>query len=161
MEPVVPGGLLRSSATSRSTPASDLVPVRVTTYPGHGSFGPDARRGAGQDQDAALPAPVRSPERGHGGIAGTTAVLAELNEYQGFLPLPPEASGRVSVRCFRSCPTTSARWWSISRSTSSPDAAVLERWPVDARGFLGGPAGTGIPTPAGPPHSSPMKEGLS
>ncbi|MGP0221373.1 MULTISPECIES: alanine racemase [unclassified Paenarthrobacter] len=37
-----------------------LVPVGVFTYPGHGSSGPDARKRAAMDQEAALTAAVRS-----------------------------------------------------------------------------------------------------
>ena len=188
-----------------------LVPAGVFTYPGHGSAGPDARKRAAEDQDAALVTAVRSlsaagitpevvsagstptvefatnsviteirpgeyvfndlnntrlgactedqialfvagtvvsdwvpdqvildigtkalgregsPEIGYGGIAGTTAVLSRLNEYHGFLPLPGGDSAPASGPCFPWSPTTSARWWSISRNTSSPTAPA-QRW---------------------------------
>ncbi|WP_332762681.1 alanine racemase [Pseudarthrobacter sp.] len=199
-----------------------LVPVGVFTYPGHGSAGPDARRGAAQDQDAALIAAVRSlsaagvtaevvsagstptvefstssviteirpgeyvfndlnntrlgactedqialfvagtvvsdwvpdqvildigtkalgregsPERGYGGIAGTNAVLSKLNEYHGFLPLPPgdfrPGVGTVlPVVPNHVCPVVvNFEEYIVTDSAGTS----LERWPVDARGFL-------------------------
>lgn len=199
-----------------------LVPVGVFTYPGHGSAGPDARRGAAKDQDAALIAAVRSfnaagvtaevvsagstptvefstssviteirpgeyvfndlnnarlgactedqialfvagtvvsdwvpdqvildigtkalgregsPERGYGGIAGTSAVLSKLNEYHGFLPLPaggfrPWVGTVLPVVPNHVCPVViNFEEYIITDSTGT----TLERWPVDARGFL-------------------------
>ncbi|MEA5454718.1 alanine racemase [Sinomonas sp. JGH33] len=199
-----------------------LVPVGVFTYPGHGSAGPDSRRGAAQDQEAALTAAVRSlsavgvtaevvsagstptvefatnsviteirpgeyvfndlnnarlgacaqdqialfvagtvvsdwvpdqvildvgtkalgregsPERGYGAIAGTDAVLAKLNEYHGFLPLPPgafhpEVGTVLPVVPNHVCPVVvNFEEYIVTDSTGTS----LQRWPVDARGFL-------------------------
>ena len=61
MVPAVPGlppeaaGDLALAARNRG-----LVPAGVFTYPGHGSAGPDARKRAADDQDAALVTAVRS-----------------------------------------------------------------------------------------------------
>ncbi|MEJ1193507.1 alanine racemase [Pseudarthrobacter sp. CCNWLW207] len=199
-----------------------LVPAGVFTYPGHGSAGPDARKGAAKDQDTALIAAVRSfnaagvtaevvsagstptvefstssviteirpgeyvfndlnnarlgactedqialfvagtvvsdwipdqvildigtkalgregsPERGYGGIAGTTAVLSKLNEYHGFLPLPaggfrPRVGTVLPVVPNHVCPVVvNFEEYIVTDSTGTS----LERWPVDARGFL-------------------------
>jgi D-serine deaminase-like pyridoxal phosphate-dependent protein len=199
-----------------------LVPLGVFTYPGHGSAGPDARKGAAADQDAALTTAVRSlnaagvtaevvsagstptvefatnsviteirpgeyvfndlnntrlgactedqialfvagtvvsdwvpdqvildigtkvlgregnPGIGYGGIAGTNAVLSKVNEYHGFLPLPPggfrPGIGTVlPVVPNHVCPVVvNFEEYIITDSTG----ASLERWPVDARGFL-------------------------
>lgn len=199
-----------------------LVPVGVFTYPGHGSSGPDARRSAAQDQDAALTAAVDSlaavgitpevvsagstptvefatnsviteirpgeyifndlnntrlgacsddqialfvagtvvsdwvpgqvildvgtkvlgregsPERGYGGVAGTNAVLSKLNEYHGFLPLPPgdfrPGVGTVlPVVPNHVCPVVvNFDEYIVTDSTGT----TLQRWAVDARGFL-------------------------
>jgi D-serine deaminase-like pyridoxal phosphate-dependent protein len=199
-----------------------LVPAGVFTYPGHGSAGPDARKRAADDQDAALTTAVRSltavgitpsvvsagstptvefatssviteirpgeyvfndlnntrlgactedqialfvagtvvsdwvpdqvildigtkalgregsPERGYGGIAGTTAVLSKLNEYHGFLPLPggrfrPGVGTVLPVVPNHVCPVVvNFEEYIVTDSTGS----TLERWPVDARGFL-------------------------
>lgn len=197
-----------------------LVTVGVFTYPGHGSAGPDARKRAADDQDAALTTAVRSltaagitpevvsagstptvefatssviteirpgeyvfndlnntrlgactedqialfvagtvvsdwvpdqvildigtkalgregsPERGYGGIAGTTAVLSKLNEYHGFLPLPgagfrPGVGAVLPVVPNHVCPVVvNFEEYIVTDSTGS----TLERWPVDARG---------------------------
>lgn len=199
-----------------------LVPAGVFTYPGHGSAGPDARKGAAKDQDTALIAAVRSfnaagvtaevvsagstptvefstssviteirpgeyvfndlnnarlgactedqialfvagtvvsdwipdqvildigtkalgregsPERGYGGIAGTSAVLSKLNEYHGFLPLPaggfrPRVGTVLPVVPNHVCPVVvNFEEYIVTDSTGTS----LERWPVDARGFL-------------------------
>lgn len=199
-----------------------LVPVGVFTYPGHGSSGPDARKGAADDQDTALTTAVRSlnaagvtaevvsagstptvefstsgviteirpgeyvfndlnntrlgactedqialfvagtvvsdwvrdqvildvgtkvlgregsPERGYGGIAGTQAVLAKLNEYHGFLPLPvgdfrPSIGTVLPVVPNHVCPVVvNFEEYIVTDSTGTS----LQRWPVDARGFL-------------------------
>lgn len=199
-----------------------LVPVGVFTYPGHGSSSPDARKGAADDQDAALTTAVRSlsaagvtaevvsagstptvefstsgviteirpgeyvfndlnntrlgactedqialfvagtvvsdwvpgqvildvgtkvlgregsPERGYGGISGTQAVLAKLNEYHGFLPLPagdfrPSIGTVLPVVPNHVCPVVvNFEEYIVTDSTGTS----LQRWPVDARGFL-------------------------
>ena len=49
-----------------------------------------------------------SPEIGYGGIAGTKAVLAKLNEYHGFLPCRTASSAPASAPSYRWCPTTYA-----------------------------------------------------
>ncbi|GAB2720883.1 alanine racemase [Arthrobacter bambusae] len=79
-----------------------------------------------------------SPERGYGSIAGTTGVLSKLNEYHGFLPLPPggfrPGIGTVlPVVPNHVCPVVvNFEEYIVTDSTGT----TLERWPVDARGFL-------------------------
>ena len=78
-----------------------------------------------------------SPERGYGGIAGTTALLSKLNEYHGFLPLPegfrPSVGNVLPVVPNHVCPVVvNFEEYIVTDSTGTS----LERWPVDARGFL-------------------------
>lgn len=79
-----------------------------------------------------------SPEIGYGGIAGTTAVLSKLNEYHGFLPLPgdgfrPRVGTVLPVVPNHVCPVVvNFEEYIVTDSTGTS----LERWPVDARGFL-------------------------
>lgn len=79
-----------------------------------------------------------SPEIGYGGIAGTTAVLSRLNEYHGFLPLPggdfrPSVGTVLPVVPNHVCPVVvNFEEYIVTDSTGT----TLERWPVDARGFL-------------------------
>lgn len=79
-----------------------------------------------------------SPERGYGGIAGTQAVLAKLNEYHGFLPLPgsgfrPRVGTVLPVVPNHVCPVVvNFEEYIVTDSTGTS----LQRWPVDARGFL-------------------------
>ncbi|ONI93071.1 amino-acid racemase [Saccharothrix sp. ALI-22-I] len=79
-----------------------------------------------------------SPERGYGGIAGTKAVLAKLNEYHGFLALPageyrPSVGSVVPVVPNHICPVVlNFEELIVTDSTGTS----LQRWPVDARGFL-------------------------
>lgn len=79
-----------------------------------------------------------SPEIGYGSIAGTTAVLSKLNEYHGFLPLPagdfhPSVGTVLPVVPNHVCPVVvNFEEYIITDSTGT----ALERWPVDARGFL-------------------------
>jgi D-serine deaminase-like pyridoxal phosphate-dependent protein len=79
-----------------------------------------------------------SPEIGYGAIAGTTAVLAKLNEYHGFLPLPaggfrPSVGTVLPVVPNHVCPVVvNFEEYIVTDSTGTS----LERWPVDARGFL-------------------------
>ncbi|MEV5438506.1 alanine racemase [Streptomyces sp. NPDC052682] len=79
-----------------------------------------------------------SPELGYGGVAGTTAVLAKLNEYHGFLPLPagefrPKVGTVVPVVPNHVCPVViNFEELIVTDSTGTS----LQRWPVDARGFL-------------------------
>ncbi|GAA3676932.1 D-TA family PLP-dependent enzyme [Lentzea roselyniae] len=79
-----------------------------------------------------------SPERGYGGVAGTKAVLAKLNEYHGFLALPggesrPTIGTVLPVVPNHVCPVIlNFEELIVTDSTGTS----LERWPVDARGFL-------------------------
>ncbi|MEV7607754.1 alanine racemase [Paenarthrobacter sp. NPDC089322] len=78
-----------------------------------------------------------SPERGFGGIAGTNATLSKLNEYHGFLPLPegfqPGVGTVLPVVPNHVCPVVvNFEEYIVTDSTGT----TLERWPVDARGFL-------------------------
>ncbi|WP_158853787.1 alanine racemase [Saccharothrix deserti] len=79
-----------------------------------------------------------SLERGYGGVAGTKAVLAKLNEYHGFLALPaddfrPSVGTVVPVVPNHVCPVVlNFEELIVTDSTGTS----LERWPVDARGFL-------------------------
>jgi D-serine deaminase-like pyridoxal phosphate-dependent protein len=79
-----------------------------------------------------------SPERGYGGVAGTKAVLAKLNEYHGFLALPagefrPSIGNVVPVVPNHVCPVVlNFEELIVTDSTGTS----LQRWPVDARGFL-------------------------
>ncbi len=79
-----------------------------------------------------------SAERGYGGVAGTQAVLTKLNEYHGFLGLPPgehrPAIGTVvPVVPNHVCPVV-LNFEELLVTDSA--GTSLERWPVDARGFL-------------------------
>jgi D-serine deaminase-like pyridoxal phosphate-dependent protein len=77
-----------------------------------------------------------SPERGFGAVAGTTGVLAKLNEYHGFLALPgarPAVGAVVPVVPNHVCPVVvNFEELIVTDSTGTS----LQRWPVDARGFL-------------------------
>jgi D-serine deaminase-like pyridoxal phosphate-dependent protein len=79
-----------------------------------------------------------SPERGYGGVAGTKAVLTKLNEYHGFLALPagefrPSVGTVVPVVPNHVCPVVlNFEEYIVTDSTGTS----LQRWPVDARGFL-------------------------
>ena len=79
-----------------------------------------------------------SAEIGYGGISGTTAVLSKLNEYHGFLPLPggnfrPGVGTVLPVVPNHVCPVVvNFEEYIVTDSTGT----TLERWPVDARGFL-------------------------
>ncbi|WNM32785.1 hypothetical protein RKE30_21465 [Streptomyces sp. Li-HN-5-11] len=79
-----------------------------------------------------------SPEIGYGGIAGTKAVLAKPNEYHGFLPLPdgefrPSVGTVVPVVPNHVCPVVLGFEELIVTDSAGTS---LQRWPVDARGFL-------------------------
>jgi D-serine deaminase-like pyridoxal phosphate-dependent protein len=79
-----------------------------------------------------------SPERGYGAVAGTQAVLTKLNEYHGFLGLPgadfcPSIGTVVPVVPNHVCPVVLNFEELI---VTDSDGTSLERWPVDARGFL-------------------------
>ncbi|GAA1209940.1 alanine racemase [Prauserella alba] len=77
-------------------------------------------------------------DKGYGRVAGTGAVLAKLNEYHGFVALPPDAAqpetGKVvPVVPNHVCPVvTNFEEFIVTDS----EGATLQRWPVDARGFL-------------------------
>ena len=79
-----------------------------------------------------------SAERGYGGIAGTKAVLTKLNEYHGFLGLPagefrPGIGAVLPVVPNHVCPVViNFEELIVTDSTGTS----LERWPIDARGFL-------------------------
>lgn len=78
-----------------------------------------------------------SSEIGFGAIAGTSAVLAKLNEYHGFLPLPggvrPRVGTVVPVVPNHVCPVVvNFEEYVVTESSGTS----LERWAVDARGFL-------------------------
>lgn len=79
-----------------------------------------------------------TPEIGYGGIAGTAAVLSRLNEYHGFLPLPagdfcPGVGTVLPVVPNHVCPVVvNFEEYIVTDSTGTS----LERWRVDARGFL-------------------------
>jgi D-serine deaminase-like pyridoxal phosphate-dependent protein len=79
-----------------------------------------------------------TPERGYGGVAGTKAVLAKLNEYHGFLALPagkfrPSVGTVVPVVPNHVCPVV-LNFDELIVTDSA--GRSLQRWPVDARGFL-------------------------
>ena len=79
-----------------------------------------------------------SPERGYGGVAGRTAVLSKLNEYHGFMAVPagesrPSVGSVVPVVPNHVCPVV-LNFEELIVTDSA--GSSLERWPVDARGFL-------------------------
>ena len=79
-----------------------------------------------------------SLERGYGGVAGRKAVLSKLNEYHGFLAVPPGESrpsvgSVVPVVPNHVCPVV-LNFEELIVTDSA--GTSLERWPVDARGFL-------------------------
>jgi D-serine deaminase-like pyridoxal phosphate-dependent protein len=79
-----------------------------------------------------------NPEKGYGGIAGTKAVLAKLNEYHGFLAVPagesrPSVGTVVPVVPNHVCPVV-LNFEELIVTDSA--GTSLQRWPVDARGFL-------------------------
>lgn len=77
-------------------------------------------------------------DRGYGRVAGTKAFLAKLNEYHGFLAVPvsesrPSVGTVVPVVPNHVCPVVlNFEELIITDSTGTS----LQRWPVDARGFL-------------------------
>nr|WP_206439628.1 alanine racemase [Streptomyces scabichelini] len=77
-------------------------------------------------------------ERGYGRVAGTKAFLAKLNEYHGFLALPagesrPSVGTVVPVVPNHVCPVVLGFEELIVTDSTGTS---LQRWPVDARGFL-------------------------
>jgi D-serine deaminase-like pyridoxal phosphate-dependent protein len=79
-----------------------------------------------------------TPERGYGGIAGTRAVLAKLNEYHGFVAVPggesrPGVGTVVPVVPNHVCPVVASFEELV---VTDSEVTTLERWPVAARGLL-------------------------
>jgi len=79
-----------------------------------------------------------SQERGYGGIAGGHAVLSRLNEYHGFLAVPvgtprPSVGTVVPVVPNHVCPVVNSFEELVVTET---EGAMLQRWPVAARGLL-------------------------
>lgn len=77
-------------------------------------------------------------EKGYGGIAGSTAVIAKLNEYHGFVSVPsgearPGVGTVLPVVPNHVCPVV-ANFEELVVTDS--DGARLDRWPVAARGLL-------------------------
>ena len=79
-----------------------------------------------------------NPDKGYGGIAGRKAVLARLNEYHGFLAVPP-GEPRPSVGTVlpvvpnHVCPVVNSFEELIITDSSGTS---VQRWPVAARGLL-------------------------
>jgi D-serine deaminase-like pyridoxal phosphate-dependent protein len=79
-----------------------------------------------------------SPEKGYGGIAGSKAVLAKLNEYHGFLAVPaderrPRVGTVVPVVPNHVCPVVASFEELV---VTDSEGSTLERWEVAARGRL-------------------------
>ena len=79
-----------------------------------------------------------NPARGYGGIAGKEAVLAKLNEYHGFVAVPPgeprpSVGAVVPVLPNHVCPVVNSFDELI---VTDCDGTTLTRWPVAARGLL-------------------------
>jgi D-serine deaminase-like pyridoxal phosphate-dependent protein len=79
-----------------------------------------------------------SPEIGYGAVPGTSAILSKLNEYHGFLPLPagdfrPSVGTVLPIVPNHVCPVV-INFEELIVTDSA--GASLERWRVDARGFL-------------------------
>ncbi|BCW10562.1 hypothetical protein NtRootA4_16230 [Arthrobacter sp. NtRootA4] len=79
-----------------------------------------------------------SPETGYGAVAGTQAVLSKLNEYHGFLAVPPSdfhpgIGAVLPIVPNHVCPVV-INFDELIVTDSA--GAFLERWTVDARGFL-------------------------
>lgn len=77
-------------------------------------------------------------EIGYGAVAGTQAVLSKLNEYHGFLPLPagdfsPSIGAVLPIVPNHVCPVV-INFEELIVTDSI--GTTLERWKVDARGFL-------------------------
>ena len=79
-----------------------------------------------------------TPEIGYGGVAGSKAVLSRLNEYHGYLAVPagearPSVGTVIPVVPNHCCPVVIGFEDLI---ITDSDGTSLQRWPVDARGFL-------------------------
>lgn len=79
-----------------------------------------------------------TPETGYAGIAGRTAVLARLNEYHGFVPMPadearPSVGTVLPVVPNHVCPVVNSFEELLVTDTAG---TTWEQWPVAARGLL-------------------------
>jgi D-serine deaminase-like pyridoxal phosphate-dependent protein len=79
-----------------------------------------------------------SPERGYGGVAGTKAVLAKLNEYHGFVAVPggesrPSVGTVVPVVPNHVCPAVASFEQLV---VTDSEGATPQRWEIAARGRL-------------------------
>ena len=79
-----------------------------------------------------------NPDKGYGGIAGSKAILAKLNEYHGFLAAPPgelrpSVGDVLPVVPNHVCPVVNSFEELIVTDTSGTS---MQRWPVAARGRL-------------------------
>jgi D-serine deaminase-like pyridoxal phosphate-dependent protein len=79
-----------------------------------------------------------NPEKGYGGVAGSKAVLAKLNEYHGFLALPagearPSVGTVLPVVPNHVCPVVASFEELV---VTDSDGTTLQRWEVAARGHL-------------------------
>jgi D-serine deaminase-like pyridoxal phosphate-dependent protein len=109
-----------------ATVVSDQVPGQVIVDVG--------TKALGREGDA---------ERGYGGIAGKHAILTKLNEYHGFAALRggesrPSVGTVIPVVPNHVCPVVNNFEELVVTDT---EGTMLERWPVAARGLLGGLAG--------------------
>ncbi|HEY3003161.1 MAG TPA: hypothetical protein VGJ44_12510, partial [Kribbellaceae bacterium] len=80
-----------------------------------------------------------TPELGYGGVAGSKAVLAKVNEYHGFLAVPggesrPSVGTVVPVVPNHVCPVVASFEELV---VFDADGTTLQRWDVAARGHLG------------------------
>jgi D-serine deaminase-like pyridoxal phosphate-dependent protein len=79
-----------------------------------------------------------NPDKGYGGIAGSKAVLARLNEYHGFVTVPagehrPAVGTVVPVVPNHVCPVVASFEELV---VTDSEGTTLERWEVAARGRL-------------------------
>jgi D-serine deaminase-like pyridoxal phosphate-dependent protein len=79
-----------------------------------------------------------NPDKGYGGLAGSKAVLAKLNEYHGFAAIPagdarPSVGSVVPVVPNHVCPVVASFEELV---VTDSEAGTLERWAVAARGML-------------------------
>lgn len=109
-----------------ATVVSDWVPDQVILDVG--------TKALGREGDA---------ERGYGGIAGKRSTLAKLNEYHGFAAIPsdearPRVGTVIPVVPNHVCPVVNNFEELVVTDT---EGTMLQRWPVTARGLLGGLSG--------------------
>lgn len=79
-----------------------------------------------------------NPEKGYGGVAGSKALLAKLNEYHGFLTVPagehrPAVGTVVPVVPNHVCPVVNSFEELV---VTDSEGTSVQRWPVAARGLL-------------------------